>query len=300
MTIDRQTLEAIVREVVTAALQEPMSPSSSRTSPSSARTSSSDGHSHCSPPPKAAPHRDLGEVARVVAASPSRLAQGRVGTRYTTAAYLRLRAEHAVALDAVQSRIADDFASTQGLIPLATRAKDHAEYLLHPDLGRRLDDASKATLLAQGTRGADVVIVVGDGLSATATEQQAPTLLPALTTALQAQGFSVGAPVFVRYARIGVQDEIGVLLNAKSTVILVGERPGLGSGDSLSIYTAYAPRLNQDNAEKNCISNVRELGFPAAEAAVECARLMRRTFDSGGGGVQLVRPTRDVGRRVAL
>jgi ethanolamine ammonia-lyase small subunit len=148
--------------------------------------------------------------------------------------------------------------------------------------------------------GADVVIIVGDGLSAVAVEQQGPKLLPALSSALKSQGFSLGAPVFVRHARIGVQDEIGVILRAKSTIILVGERPGLGTGDSLSIYTAFNPRLGQDNAEKNCISNIRDLGFPPAEAAIECAKLMRRTFDAGGGGVHLVRPMRDISRRVAM
>ena len=303
MSIDRDTLEALVREVVTATLRAaPSSSSASSLAPSSATSAAVEERcdTHCTPPKKPAAHRDVVEVERVVAASPSRLAQGRVGTRYTTKAYIELRAEHAIALDAVHSRVADDFAGRHGLVPLQTRVKDHAEYLLYPDHGRRLDDESKARLLAQGTQGADVVVIVGDGLSAVAAERQAPTLLPALTQALKAQGFVVGAPLFVRFARIGVQDEIGVLLKAKSTIILVGERPGLGTGDSLSIYTAYNPRLNQDNAEKNCISNVRDLGFPPAEAAVECARLMRRTFDAGGGGVHLVRPTRDVSRRVAM
>ncbi len=291
MSIDLKTLEALVREVVTTSLR-----AEAPSSPIEAFACAT----NCSPPPKAKPHRDVDEVARVVAASPSRLAQGRVGLRYTTAAYIQLRAEHAIALDAVNSRVADDFASIHGLIPTVTRVKDHAEYLLYPDLGRRLDDVSKATLVAKGTKGADIVIIVGDGLSAVAAERQAPTLLPALTKALQAQGFTVGTPVFVRHARIGVQDEIGVLLDAKATIILVGERPGLGTGDSLSIYTAFNPRLNQDNAEKNCISNVRDLGFPPAEAAIECAKLMRKTFDSGGGGVHLLRPMRDVSRRVAM
>jgi ethanolamine ammonia-lyase small subunit len=299
MSIDRHTLETLVREVVTATLRG----DSSSTPPSrSSFVPPTDDRcdTHCAPPKKAPPHRDAVEVERVVAASPSRLAQGRVGTRYTTKASIQLRAEHAIALDAVHSRVADDFAARHGLVPLQTRVKDHAEYLLYPDHGRRLDDESKARVVAQGTHGADVVVIVGDGLSAVAAERQAPTLLPALTAALKAQGFVVARPLFVRYARIGVQDEIGVLLKAKSTVILVGERPGLGTGDSLSIYTAYHPRLNQDNAEKNCISNVRELGFPPAEAAAECARLMRRTFDAGGGGVHLVRPMRDVSRRVAM
>jgi ethanolamine ammonia-lyase small subunit len=296
MSLDRATLEALVREVVKSSLGA--SSSSASSSPADAAPERCDDH--CTPPVRRERIADPEEVQRVVEASPSRLAQGRVGTRYTTKAYVQLRAEHAIALDAVHSRIADDFATKLGLIPLATKAKDHAEYLLHPDQGRRLDDASRERLQQQGTMGADVVVIVGDGLSAVAVEKQAPTLLLALSSALQAQGFSLGKPVFVRHARIGVQDEIGVILRAKSTIILVGERPGLGTGDSLSIYTAFNPRLGQDNAEKNCISNVRDLGFPPAEAAVECAKLMRRTFDAGGGGVHLVRPTRDISRRVAM
>jgi ethanolamine ammonia-lyase small subunit len=296
MSLDRATLEALVREVVKSSLGAASSSASS--TPADAASERCDDH--CTPPVRRERIADPDEVRRVVEASPSRLAQGRVGTRYTTKAYVQLRAEHAIALDAVHSRIADDFATKLGLIPLATKAKDHAEYLLHPDQGRRLDDASRERLRQQGTMGADVVVIVGDGLSAVAVERQAPTLLPALLSALRGEGFSLGKPVFVRYARIGVQDEIGVILRAKSTIILVGERPGLGTGDSLSIYTAYNPRLGQDNAEKNCISNVRDLGFPPAEAAVECAKLMRRTFDAGGGGVHLVRPMRDISRRVAM
>ena len=84
-------------------------------------------------------------------------------------------------------------------------------------------------------------------------------------------------------------DEIGETLGARSTAILVGERPGLGTGDSLSIYTAFGPALGQDNAEKDCISNIRPVGVPPAEAALECAQLMKRTFAAGGGGVHLTR-----------
>ena len=305
MSIDRALLERLVREVVTETLTN--KPSGSSSAPSSSSSPSGDAcdtgcddDKKCSPPVRTERIEDAGEVRRVVDASPSRLAQGRVGTRYTTSAYITLRAEHAIALDAVHSSVSAEFAQKHGLIALSTRAKDHAEYLLHPDQGRRLSDESRERLSKEGTRGADVVVIVGDGLSAVAAEKQAPKLLPALLSALQAERFSVGKSVFVRHARIGVQDEIGVLLGAKSTIILVGERPGLGTGDSLSIYTAYNPRLGQDNAEKNCISNVREMGFPPAEAAIECAKLMRRTFDAGGGGVHLVRPMRDISKRAQV
>lgn len=241
---------------------------------------------------KLPPPRDARELRRIVELTPARIVQGRTGTRYLTKVYIGLRAEHAIALDAVQSEVPDDFPAKLGAIDLRTRAKDKEEYLLYPDHGRRLDDASRKRLEAEATRGVDVQLVAGDGLAAWAILEQGEELIPALTQQLRAVGLTVGKPIFVRFARIGVQDEIGALTQARSTVILVGERPGLGTGDSLSIYTAFGPRLNQDNSEKNCISNIRPLGLPPLEAARECASLMRKTFDAGGGGLKLVRPAR--------
>lgn len=263
-----------------------------------ASAASSCGDDGCTPrnvrPP---PVRDPLALKRLVEQTPSRVAQGRAGTRYPTRVYLGIRAEHAVALDAVAAEVPDDFPAKLGCLALKSRAASKQDYLLFPDLGRRLDDESRARVEREATRGVDVQLIAGDGLSAWALMRQGEALVPALLKALQARGFTVGKPLFVRHARIGVQDEIGVLSGAKSTVILVGERPGLGTGDSLSLYTAYEPRLGQDNAEKNCISNVRPLGIPPVQAAELCADLMRRTFDAGGGGVHLVRPVRDIPRR---
>jgi ethanolamine ammonia-lyase small subunit len=228
-------------------------------------------------------------LAKIKAASPARLAQGRTGTRYLTDTYIQLRAEHAIALDAVHSAVPEGLPAQLGCIPCASRARDLQEFLLYPEQGRRLNDDSRALLEREGTRGADVLIICGDGLSPWALTANGPALMPALTSALGGAGFKLGKPIFVKRARVGVQDDIGVLLGAKATVILVGERPGLGTGDSLSIYTAYNPRLNQDNAEKDCISNIRPLGIPPEEAAQECADLLRRTFKAGGGGVHLTR-----------
>jgi ethanolamine ammonia-lyase small subunit len=246
---------------------------------------------------KIPPPRDERELKRIVEQTPARIVQGRTGTRYLTKVYVGLRAEHAIALDAVQSEVPDDFAAKLGAIELRTRAKDKEDYLLFPDHGRRLDDASRKRLEAEATRGVDVQLIAADGLAAWAILEQGEQLVPALTQELRAVGLTVGKPLFVRFARIGVQDEIGALTQARSTVILVGERPGLGTGDSLSIYTAFRPRLNQDNSEKNCISNIRPLGLPPLLAAKECAALMRKTFDVGGGGLALVRPTRLVPSR---
>ena len=294
--LDKKALEELVRAAVAETLQ-PRAPAGR-----GAPVCDDEGDDVVCKPRVVPPARvaDRAALRRIAEATPARLVQGRVGTRYLTATYVGLRAEHAIALDAVHSAVPDDFAARLGCVPLHSRAVTHEDFLLHPDLGRRLDDQSKEVLLREGTRGVDVQVIAADGLAAWAILDQGIVLVPALQDALQAQGFSVGKPLFVKHARIGVQDEVGVLLGCKSTVILVGERPGLGTGDSLSIYTAFRPRLGQDNAEKNCISNIRPLGTPAKEAALECARLMRRTFDAGGGGVHLVRPLRDIQKRTSL
>lgn len=231
--------------------------------------------------------RNEAVLAHLVTTTPARIVTGRTGTRYLTHAYLGLRADHAIALDAVESEVDEAWASQQGWLPLRTKAKDHAEFLLHPEQGRRLDDASRTRCEKEADKGVDVQLIAGDGLSALALQVNGPALITAMQTAFAAKGFKVGRPLFVKFARIGVADEIGVLSQAKSTVMVVGERPGLGTGDSLSIYTAFGPKLNQDNSEKDCISNVRTVGFPPERAAVKCAELMKASFAAGGGGVKL-------------
>jgi ethanolamine ammonia-lyase small subunit len=283
MQIDRAELERIVREVVSDTLRG----KPERDPVVQEMVCTTDG---CVPRAvKPLPVRDPDALRKLISATPARVVQGRTGTRYLTRVYCGIRAEHAIALDAVHSEIPDDFCGKLGLIPLRTRAKDKEDYLLFPDHGRRLDDKSRATLEKDASKGVDVQIIAGDGLAPWALLRQGAELIPALEAELKAVGLKTGKPVFVKYARIGVQDEIGVLTQARSTVILVGERPGLGTGDSLSIYTAYGPRLGQDNSEKNCISNVRPLGHPPRDAARMCAELMKKTFEAQGGGLKLVR-----------
>ncbi len=222
---------------------------------------------------------------RYVSATPSRIAMGRVGTRYLTSVYLNMRADHAIAKDAVYSEIAADFPKQLGCVDLRSCSESREDYLLYPNKGRRLHADSVAVLEREGTRGCDVQVIVGDGLSAWAAERNVPALLPELQGLLEAAGFRVGKPVFVRLARVGVQDHVGVVLGAKATVIFVGERPGLGTGDSLSVYIAYGPKLDQDNAEKNCISNVRPMGIQTHEAAQHTVEILEKAFASGRGGL---------------
>jgi ethanolamine ammonia-lyase small subunit len=226
-------------------------------------------------------------LPRLVAATASRVAVGRAGNRFRTDLQLLIREGQADARDAVHSEVPDDWPTRQGLIPLRTRCADRHEYLLYPNLGRRLDDTSRATVIAHANTRPDVQIIVGDGLSSNAILQNGAATFTALKRAFAGTGWRTGVDFFVKYARIGVADEIGVLTGARATVILVGERPGLGTGDSLSLYLAINPRLDQDNAEKNCISNVRPIGIKPDEAASEAVTILKRSFERGVGGVAL-------------
>lgn len=225
-------------------------------------------------------------LARLTAATPARLGIGRAGLRTPTDVYLTLRGDHAVAKDAVASVPKPGFVASLGAIELRSQALDLQTFLLQPDLGRRLDTPSRVKLLAEGTHGADVQVIFADGLSAWAAEHNA-ALLPALQAALGQAGFSVGKPIWVHRGRIAVADEIGVELAAKATLICLGERPGLGTGDSLSIYLAWGPKLGQDNAEKNCISNVRPAGFSVDAAARQAVDILTRARSHGRGGLAL-------------
>ena len=247
----------------------------------------------CTLPPRpihavADPVDDAG-LARLVALTPSRIAMGRAGNRLRTDDALRTREGHADARDAVHSEVPADFAKRLGLLSLRSQCRDRNEYLLYPNQGRRLDDASKAALAPHIAQNAqpDVQLIVGDGLSPNAIVQNGEATLLAMQRAIAAMGWRMGPPCFVQFARIAVADEIGVLAGAGSSVILVGERPGLGTGDSLSVYIAIKPKLGQDNAEKNCISNVRPIGIRPEEAAAQTVTILQRGFEVGVGGVAL-------------
>jgi ethanolamine ammonia-lyase small subunit len=150
---------------------------------------------------------------------------------------------------------------------LESAAPDRATYLHRPDLGRKLSDASAQTLAAsKSTTAPDVALVVSDGLSAPAAQRQAVPLLRELLPMLGTSGITVSPVFLVRLGRVAIEDEIGAAIGAKAAVILLGERPGLGSPDSLGAYLVFAPKPGRTDAERNCVSNVRPggLAFPAA------------------------------------
>jgi len=212
---------------------------------------------------------------------------GHVGTRYATDVVLQFQAELAVAHEAVGAVLPDGWAEQRGLLPLSSRVRSHHEFLLRPDLGRRLDEASLERLRKQAQRGVDVQPILADGLSAVACMGAGMELLESFTRECHARGWTVGTPMCARFARVWLEDEIGQEVGAKVAAILLGERPGLGTGDGLSAYLVYAPRIGRTDGERNMMSNIHARGTPPAQAAKRLAVLVGAMLDQKTSGVAL-------------
>lgn len=246
--------------------------------------------------------------ARLRAATTARIQLGQAGGSLTTRAWLEFGLDHARARDSVWSPW-DPAAWLQSLGPsgldglvLHSRATERQQYLMRPDLGRQLDPESARRLDELRRRDEhrnreettwDLVIIVSDGLAALAADRQAGPLLEELIPALNHRGWRIAPVIAVRLARVAIADEIGERLNARLALILLGERPGLGSPDSLGAYFVYGPRSGKTDADRNCVSNIRPAGLPPTLAAETLAYLLGAALERGVSGVLLKddRPT---------
>ncbi len=211
---------------------------------------------------------------------------GRVGTRYATDVVLQFQAELAVAHEAVATVLPEGWPAEQGLLALKSRVQDHREFLLRPDLGRRLDEASLAAL-ERASKGVDIQPILADGLSAVACMGSGMALLSAFGRECAARGWSVGTPMCARFARVWLEDEIGQTVRARVAAILLGERPGLGTGDGLSAYLVYDPKVGRTDGERNMMSNIHARGTPPEQAAARLAVLAGAMLDQRRSGVGL-------------
>ncbi|MGA2236413.1 MAG: ethanolamine ammonia-lyase subunit EutC [Terriglobales bacterium] len=242
-------------------------------------------------PPHDLPEHDLPEIVKLVRAqTPARLLAGRSGAAYRTNTQMELREAHAAARDAVRAELnpftdpLHDFMRKWNLFEVCSRAASKDEYLLRPDLGRHLNDASRAEVNRRCTTGHDLQVVIGDGLSVTAVALQAPRLLPLLSEGAKTRGWSVGQTFVVRHCRVGILNEIGELLSPRVAVLLIGERPGLATAESLSAYMAYRPKASDSDAHRNLISNIHARGVSTEQAAqriLNLAASMMKTHKSG-------------------
>ncbi len=237
---------------------------------------------------------DLAEIAGRM--TPARLFVGRAGESYDTRTQMRLRLDHAFARDAVQADIdprrdlGAEFVYSRGLVEAQTMAPDKATYLRAPDLGRKLDDESKAKIVGTCPRGIDLQIAIGDGLSATAVVAQVPDLLPRIERGAMRLGWTLGRPVFIRHCRVGVMNDLGDLLDPRLVLLLIGERPGLATAESLSAYMAFRPRAGDTDARRNLISNIHARGVPPDQAAPRILAYLGRLLSREESGVSVKEP----------
>lgn len=230
---------------------------------------------------------------RLAGITPARIALGRVGAGLPTREVLRFALAHAQARDAVQTpfeaaRMAGEIAALGfEIIEVASAAPARDAYLRRPDLGRRLSEESRTLLRETAGEPVDLAIVVADGLSSTAIHTQAIPFLIELRARIREAGWSVAPVAVASQARVALGDEVGELLKARAVVVLIGERPGLSSPDSLGLYLTFAPKRGRSDAERNCISNVRGEGLSHGHAAFKLAWLIRQALARQLTGVSL-------------
>jgi ethanolamine ammonia-lyase small subunit len=223
--------------------------------------------------------------------TPARVGLGRAGASLTTQALLDFTLDHARARDAVHAPfeataiVAALVEQGREAVAVSSLVADRADYLKRPDLGRKLAPESQNLLEAHGSAGCDVALVIADGLSPAAVNAHALGLVAALLPKLD--GPSVGPVTVASGARVALGDEIGALLDARMSIVLIGERPGLSAPHSLGAYVTVAPKPGRSDAERNCVSNIQSAGLSFDEAAVKIAWLAREGLRRGITGVTL-------------
>lgn len=230
---------------------------------------------------------DAEALERMKMKTTARIGVGRAGARLNTRTLLTLRADHAAARDAVFTDVPQELLDSLGLFSVRTSCADKNEFLTRPDLGRRFDPDAEQTIKSKCVSGADVQIIAADGLSSTAVTANLPKLLPVLTDAFAGRSISVGTPFFVKYGRVGAEDRISELLSPKVVCILLGERPGLATAESMSAYIVYNARVGQAEARRTVVSNIHKNGIAAAEAGAYIAELIEKILKAGKSGVEL-------------
>jgi len=230
-------------------------------------------------------------VAELKTLTPARVGLGRAGASLPTQALLDFTLDHARARDAVHSAFEiEPIAAALAALGLETlsvssQVSARAEYLKRPDLGRKLDADSQSVLAAQDAAPCDIVLVIGDGLSPAAVNAHAVALVKTLLPRLD--GLRIGPVVIASGARVALGDEIGDLLKARMTVLLIGERPGLSAPHSLGAYITLAPKPGLTDESRNCVSNIQSAGLSSEEAATKIAWLAREGLSRGVTGVAL-------------
>jgi ethanolamine ammonia-lyase small subunit len=231
-------------------------------------------------------------VRKIRARTPARIFVER-GLAYSTQMALELRGAHASAVDAVwtefdlQKDLPPEFVAQWGLFQVSSKAQSKSQFLLRPDLGRTLSDTAKSLIVQRCPKAPDIQIVIGDGLSSAAVSAQVPLLFQLVQQQVRARRWSIGQSFVVRYSRVGIMNAVGDLLSPRVIVLLIGERPGLATAESLSAYMAFSPRAGNTDADRNLVSNIHTRGVSAEAAATRITHLAAQMMTLKHSGTTL-------------
>lgn len=219
--------------------------------------------------------------------TPARLGVGKAGARYKTITQLRMRADHAAAQDTVFNDVSEDFIKKNNFVFVKTLCKDKDEYITRPDLGRRFGTEEQQLIKQTCGTNPKVLLVVGDGLSSASIEANVEDMIPAIKQGLSIHGITVPDILVVKYARVGSMDAIGEVTDADVICILIGERPGLVTAESMSAYITYKPKIGIAESKRTVISNIHKGGTTAVEAGAHAAELIMRMLEQKASGIDL-------------
>ncbi|MBC2855066.1 ethanolamine ammonia-lyase subunit EutC [Cetobacterium sp. 2A] len=227
------------------------------------------------------------ELMKYKKKTPARVGISRAGTRYTTNTMLRFRADHAAAIDAVFTDVSEEFLKRNDLLVVKTQCESKDQYITRPDLGRRISPEGIKIIEEKCKKNPKVQVCIADGLSSTAIEANIEDTLPALLNGLKSYGIDVGTPLFIKYGRVGSADEVSELVNAEVTCLLIGERPGLATSESMSAYITYKAYIGIPESKRTVVSNIHKNGTPASEAGAHIAHIIKKILEAKASGQDL-------------
>ncbi|MGL4344067.1 MAG: ethanolamine ammonia-lyase subunit EutC [Cellulosilyticaceae bacterium] len=231
---------------------------------------------------------DAAAYLEMKAKTPARLGIGKAGARYKTITALRVRADHAAAQDSVFSDVDEDFVKRNNFVFVQTKCESKDQYLTRPDMGRRFNDKELDVIRKTYGTNPKVIIMVGDGLSSAAVEANVEDMVPAIKQGLKMFNIPVANDIlFVKYCRVGAMDAVGEVTDADVICLLVGERPGLVTAESMSAYIAYKPKHGLAEAKRTVISNIHKGGTTAVEAGAHTAEIIKNMLEKKASGVDL-------------
>ncbi len=230
---------------------------------------------------------DAEMCVRLKESTPARICVGRAGPRLKTTTLLKFRADHSIAMDAVWSSVDEELIDELHFVKVQTLVKDKDQYITRPDLGKKFSEKTMAYIKEKCLNSPEVQIIVGDGLSSMAINANIKDIYSIILDGLNSKGYKVGTPIFVKYARVATMDCISEALKAKITIILIGERPGLATGESMSSYMAYESSTKKPESQRTVISNIHSNGLPPVEAGAQIVHLIGVMMKEKNSGVEL-------------